>query len=193
MYFHALSVLSFQPWSHWGFRNGITWTPSPKFKRVSLKETREFPFWGLNICVENNISLQKYWYSQNCLTPFVKPSRTLGDDMLAARCLMLNSYLIDNFSVHLTTNIGDVKLSTNVVYGRNGLWLEESHRGRGLKRVQVVRIKYRVEFRNPSVWILSVPFSLKGSSKCTNHVKVYKFYAVEYIKYSMFLRLFISI
>ena len=71
--------------------------------------------------------------------------------MLAARCLMLNSYLIDNFSVHLTTNIGDVKLSTNVVYGRNGLWLEESHRGRGLKRAQVVRIKYRVEFRNPSV------------------------------------------
>ena len=25
------------------------------------------------------------------------------------------------FSVHLTTNIGHVKLSTNVVYGRNGL------------------------------------------------------------------------
>ena len=50
-------------------------------------------------------------------------SRTLGDDMLAARCLMLNSYLIDRyFSVHLTTNIGIVKLSTNVVYGRNGLW-----------------------------------------------------------------------
>ena len=29
---------------------------------------------------------------------------------------------IDNFIVHLTTNIGDVKLSTNVVYGRNVLW-----------------------------------------------------------------------
>ena len=43
--------------------------------------------------------------------------------MLAARCLMLNSYMIDRyFSVHLTTNIGDVKLSTNVVYERNGLW-----------------------------------------------------------------------
>jgi len=27
------------------------------------------------------------------------------------------------FSVHFTTNIGDVKLSTNVVYGRNGLWM----------------------------------------------------------------------
>ena len=27
----------------------------------------------------------------------------------------------DNFSEHLTTNIGDVKLSTNEVYGRNGL------------------------------------------------------------------------
>ena len=45
-------------------------------------------------------------------------SRTLGDDMLAARCLMLNSHLIDRyFSVHLTTNIGDVKLLTNVFYG----------------------------------------------------------------------------
>ena len=42
--------------------------------------------------------------------------------MFAARCLVLNSYLIDRyFSVHLTTNMGDVKLSTNVVYGRNGL------------------------------------------------------------------------
>ena len=51
-------------------------------------------------------------------------SRTLGGDMLAARCLMLNSYLIDRyFSVHLTTYIGDVKLVTNVVYGRNGLCL----------------------------------------------------------------------
>ena len=26
-----------------------------------------------------------------------------------------------------------------------------------------------------------VPFSLKGSSKCTNHVNVHKLYAVEYI------------
>ena len=34
---------------------------------------------------------------------------------------------------------------------------------------------------NPSVWIFSVPFSLKGSSKCTNHVNVHKLYAVEYI------------
>ena len=42
--------------------------------------------------------------------------------MLAARCLVLNSYLIDRyFSVHFTTKIGDVKLSTNVVYGKNGL------------------------------------------------------------------------
>jgi len=42
--------------------------------------------------------------------------------MLAAKCFVLNSYLIDRyFSVNLTTNIGDVKLSTNVVYGRNGL------------------------------------------------------------------------
>ena len=25
---------------------------SPKFKRVSLNETPEFPFWGLSICVD---------------------------------------------------------------------------------------------------------------------------------------------
>ena len=34
---------------------------------------------------------------------------------------------------------------------------------------------------NPSLWILSFRFSLKGSSKCTNHVNVPKLYAVEYI------------
>ena len=27
-------------------------TLSPKFKRVSLNETPEFPFWGLKICVD---------------------------------------------------------------------------------------------------------------------------------------------
>ena len=43
------------------------------------------------------------------------------------------------------------------------------------------RIYIRGEFKNPSVWILSVPFSLKGSSKCINHVNVHKLYAVEYI------------
>ena len=32
------------------------WAPlSSKFKRVSLKETHEFPFWGLNICVDFDI------------------------------------------------------------------------------------------------------------------------------------------
>ena len=44
-------------------------------------------------------------------------------------------------------------------------------------------IEYILEgsLENPSVWVLSVPFSLKGSSKCTNHVNVHKLYAVEYI------------
>ena len=43
---------------------------------------------------------------------------------MLAKCLVLNSYLIDiYFSVHFTTKIGDVKLSTNIVYGRNGLWI----------------------------------------------------------------------
>ena len=46
------------------------------------------------------------------------------------------------------------------------------------------RIEYIFEWNlyNPSVWILSVPFSLKGSSKCTNHVNVHNLYAVEYIR-----------
>ena len=43
------------------------------------------------------------------------------------------------------------------------------------------RIEYTLEWNldNLSVWILSVPFSLKGSPKCTNHVNVHKLYAVE--------------
>ena len=45
------------------------------------------------------------------------------------------------------------------------------------------RIEYILEWKldDPSVCILSVPFSLKESSKCTNHVNVHKLYAVEYI------------
>ena len=45
------------------------------------------------------------------------------------------------------------------------------------------RIEYILEWNleNTSVCILSVPFSLKGNSKCTNHVNVHKLYAVEYI------------
>ena len=39
------------------------------------------------------------------------------------------------------------------------------------------RINIRLEFKQS----LSVPFSLKGSSKCTNHVNVHKLFAVEYI------------
>ena len=33
---------------------------SPKFKRVSLNETLEFPFWGLNICVDFDLRNSKY-------------------------------------------------------------------------------------------------------------------------------------
>jgi len=42
-------------------------------------------------------------------------------------------------------------------------------------------IYIRGEFRESFGIIFSVPFSLKGSSKCTNHVNVHKLYAVEYI------------
>ena len=44
------------------------------------------------------------------------------------------------------------------------------------------RIHIREEFKESIGMIFfSVPFSLKGSSKCTNHVNVHKLYAVEYI------------
>ena len=45
------------------------------------------------------------------------------------------------------------------------------------------RIEYILEWNldNPSVWMFSVPFSLTGSSMCTNHVNVHKLYAVKYI------------
>ena len=37
-------------------RFDVYWTQTdrqrPKFKRVSLNETPEFPFWGLHICVD---------------------------------------------------------------------------------------------------------------------------------------------
>ena len=56
-------------------RTGVQFVQSPKVKRVSLNETPEFPFRGLNICVDfnlrdskkgeyektkNNLSKQKY-------------------------------------------------------------------------------------------------------------------------------------
>ena len=34
---------------------------SPKFKRVLLNETLEFPFWGLNICVDFDLRGSKNW------------------------------------------------------------------------------------------------------------------------------------
>ena len=34
---------------------------SPKFKRVSLNETPEFPFWGLNVCVGFDLRDLKKW------------------------------------------------------------------------------------------------------------------------------------
>ena len=47
--------------------------------------------------------------------------------------------------------------------------------------LQPKRIEYiEGNLENLSVWIFSVPFSLKGSPRCTNHVNVHKLYAVEY-------------
>jgi len=51
-----------------------------------------------------------------------------------------------------------------------------------LAKLAAKRIEYiEGNLENLSVWIFSVPFSLNGSSKCTNHVNVHKLYAVEYI------------
>ena len=53
------------------------------------------------------------------------------------------------FSVHLTTNIGDIKLSANVVYGRNGqislLSEAEGARERLLKARGALRQDIRVK------------------------------------------------
>ena len=43
------------------------------------------------------------------------------------------------------------------------------------------RIYIRGEYRQSLGMNFLVLFSLKGSSKCTNHVNVHKLYAVEYI------------
>ena len=63
-----------------------------------------------------------------------------------------------------------------------------------LHNIHKKRIEYILEWNlaNPSLWIFSVPFSLKGSSKCTNLVNVHKLYAVcshDYISISNFLNL----
>ena len=63
-----------------------------------------------------------------------------------------NAFEQNTFSVHFTTNIGDYKLSTNVVYGRNGLRetpnpihamviiaLHENIKGRGVGPVENIR------------------------------------------------------
>ena len=39
----------------------ISLPQSPKFKRVSLNETPEFPFWGLKFCVDFDLRDSKKW------------------------------------------------------------------------------------------------------------------------------------
>ena len=48
-------------------------------------------------------------------------------------------------------------------------------------KVKENTIYIRVEFRQSLGMNFVSPFQSKGSSKCTNHVNVYKLYAVEYI------------
>ena len=80
--------------------------------------------------------------------------------------------------------------------GKEQFWLKWSYLGFscwnwGFSKMQLVNVCgtiikeieyiYEGNLGNLSLWIFSVPFSLKGSSKCTNHVNVHKLYAVEYI------------
>ena len=44
---------------------------SPKFKRVSLNETLEFPVWGLNICVDFDLSDSKIIENMKKLNKFI--------------------------------------------------------------------------------------------------------------------------
>jgi len=44
---------------------------SPKFKRVSLNETPEFPFWGLNICVDFDLRDSKKMENINKLKKII--------------------------------------------------------------------------------------------------------------------------
>ena len=47
---------------------------TPKFKHLCRFWFKRFEKNGeYKQSVKNNVLLQKYWYSQNCLTPFVKP------------------------------------------------------------------------------------------------------------------------
>ena len=56
-----------------------------------------------------------------------------------------------------------------------GVYREEA------RGVVIENIIYREELKESLDMNFTVPFSLKGSSKCTNHVNVHKLYAVEYI------------
>ena len=44
---------------------------SPKFKRVSLNETPEFSFWGLNICVDFDLRDSKIMENKNKLKKII--------------------------------------------------------------------------------------------------------------------------
>ena len=49
----------------------VDWTQSPKFKRVSLDKTPEFPFWGLIICVDFDLRYSKEMENINKLNKMV--------------------------------------------------------------------------------------------------------------------------
>ena len=46
-------------------------TLSPKFKRVLLNETPQFPFWGLNICVDLNFRDSKKMENLNKINKII--------------------------------------------------------------------------------------------------------------------------
>ena len=55
---------------------------SPKFKRVSLNETPEFPFWGLNVCVDFDLrdfkKMESSGVNKGGYWGYLPPPRILG-------------------------------------------------------------------------------------------------------------------
>ena len=59
------------------------WAQSPKFKRVSLDKTTEFPFWGLNICVDFDLRDSKKSENINKLKKIIFHNKNIDIDKIA--------------------------------------------------------------------------------------------------------------
>ena len=120
--------------------------------------------------------------SQRCPSPLCQFQR-------GRYCNILSKKVLSSFNLLYRINAQSIfmkkpKLKKKIFplkkYGYlNHLWPHKGLRGTVVNIEN--RIYIRVEFKESLGMNLSVPFSLKGSSKCTNHVNVHKLYAVEYM------------